>query len=153
MPAYGLHDAAVVGQVINIADMVDSKIAQDAAGIAFGAPVFVKKGEDRNAYNTSTGGGTRYLLGVAILSQKEYAGAAKYNQYDAVNVLRLGRLWVLTGNVTIQNGDAAYWDATNSVWTNVSTSNFQTPYYFRSSTSSGGLAELDVMPGIAVAGV
>lgn len=143
MPAYGSIDAGFAGLLINGEDFIDgTMIAKDSTGIAFGAPVFALEGDEVSAYAAT--GSNRHLRGVAVHTHKDYAGSGKYNQYDAVGVLRSGRLFVPAAS-TVTANVAAYWDATNNVWTNVTTGGtFQTPYFFRTNYNNG-LAELDVM--------
>ena len=142
MPAYGSIDAGFAGLLINGEDFIDgTMVAKDSTGIAFGAPVFALEGDEVSAYNAT--GANRHLRGVATHTHKDYAGSGKYNQYDAVGVLRIGRV-VVPAASTVTANVPAYWDSANGVWTNVSSSMFQTPYYFRTNYANG-LAELDVM--------
>lgn len=81
------------------------------------------------------------LFGVALRTQKL---DGQYNAQDAVNVLREGEIWVLTNDTVVAN-TAAYLVAATGVWTDESSGNVSTGYYFRSSTSGAALARLEVI--------
>ena len=241
MPAYGALDAAILGQIINGNDFVDSYKVADAAGIGYGSPVFAANGQDGLAFNakadvlsfvlsaafvtgntiagnvngqaysvayatsdaatfaalvaafnaltdtkavgdfatrtitityegasasasgTVTGGASQAtvtvttsatvsLLGVAVHSHTSYASTAKAEFQGAVGVLRIGQIWVKAG-VAVLSEQRAYWDATNKVFTNVSSGNIATPWYFKSSGAAADLVIIDVTKPIAATGV
>ena len=141
MPAYGSIDPALEGLVVTGEDFIDSGIAADAAGINFGRPAWAKENETDNVYNASGSG--RHLLGVTIRTAKEYAGSGKYFQGESVGVLREGKVWVIAG-AAVQAHQPVFLDAATGAFTNVSTSNVATPYYFRTSAASGALVLIDV---------
>lgn len=91
------------------------------------------------------------LLGVTCFKHLEYAGTNSAKYKAAVGVLRVGLLWVKNGPL-VQSGQQAYWDASNKVFTNVSSGNIATPWYFRSSSAASGLVKLDVTKTVAATG-
>lgn len=92
------------------------------------------------------------LLGVAVFSHREYAGASLAKYQTSLSVVRVGRIWVKTGPVVL-SGQRAYWDATNKVFTNVSSGNVATPWYFRTTTAAASsVAILDVTKPVAATG-
>lgn len=139
MPNYGNIDPALEGGLFQTDDAVDSLLAADAAGIGFGKPAFVLKGDTTKVYNAA--GANRTLLGVTIRSAKEAAG---YAQTETVGILREGKVWVTAG-AAVQANEPVFIDATTFAWTNVSTSNIVTPYVFRSNAASGALVVLDAL--------
>lgn len=241
MPPYGPLDEAIVGQIINGTDYIDSAIVADAAGITNGAPAFAAVGEDNKVFPAKTDGltfvlsaafvasnniagsvnGTAYsvnfrtddattfqdlvdafnalhdtiasgnfatrtititntasgaasasgtvtggasqatvtvttsagmvLLGVVGFKHREYNGTNFAKYQSAVGVLRIGLVWVKVGPKVL-SGQQAYWDATNKVFTNVSSGNIATPWYFRSTAAAGALAKLDVTKTVAATG-
>lgn len=101
---------------------------------------------------TVTTSATVSLLGVAVHSHTDYAGVAKADYKAAVGVLRIGKVWVKVGAAVLSE-QRAYWDATNGVFTNVSSGNLATPWYFKSSGAANALVILDVTKPIAATGV
>jgi hypothetical protein len=241
MPAYGALDPAILGQLINGNDFVDSAVVADASGIGYGSAVFEANGQPGLAFNaksdvlsfvlsaafitgntiagnvngqaysvpfatddattfanlvkalnlltgtravgdfairtitityagatasasgTVTGGASQAtvtvttsatvsLLGVAVHSHTAYAGVAKADFQAAVGVLRIGLIWVKAGAAVLSQ-ERAYWDPTNLVFTNVSSGNIVTPWYFRASGAANDLVILDVTKPIAATGV
>lgn len=90
------------------------------------------------------------FMGIATHTHKSTvamaAGASNYAQYDAVNVLSKGQIWVEAAS-TVDDKDAAYVvylsGSTQEDITDVSTNNYDIGGYFRSSYS-GGFAILEV---------
>jgi len=91
------------------------------------------------------------FLGVAVFVQTggvTYgAGTSGWKQYDSINILRDGKIWVLAES-TVADKDAAYVSAVGGAgtlgkFTDVSTNNYDIGGYFRSNVS-GGLAVLEV---------
>lgn len=91
------------------------------------------------------------FLGVAVFVQTGGAtygaGTSGWKQYDSINILRDGKIWVLAES-TVADKDAAYVSAVGGAgtlgkFTDVSTNNYDIGGYFRSNVS-GGLAVLEV---------
>ena len=90
------------------------------------------------------------FLGVSVFVQtggRDYgAGTSGWKQYDSVNILRNGKIWVL-GESTVSANKAAYatlgGSGTVGKFSDVATSNYDIGGYFRSNLN-GGLAVLEV---------
>jgi hypothetical protein len=151
--AFATDDATTFANLVVALNLLPNTVA--AGNFATRTITITNKAASASASGTVTGGASQatvtvttsaavLLLGVCVHSHREYAGQALAEYQSVVNVLRIGKLQVLVG-AAVFSGDAAYWDATNSVWTNVSSGNLATAYRFRTSAASGGLADLDVM--------
>lgn len=133
---------AVAGMVANgeTSNRV-SRSNEDATAIAFGKAVFRGTGEN-GCTATPTAG---QLLGISIansgLALLPGQTADAYPQYEAVNILALGAIWVTAG-ATVAKGDQAY-VTSGGVITNVSTSNTILPgWFFDHAASSAALVRL-----------
>ena len=129
--------------------MSNISITNTAAGAA-SATGTVTGGASQATVTVTTSADTS-LMGVAVFSHREYAGTNSAKFQATVGVLRIGRIWVKIGPA-VQSGQQAYWDATNLVFTNVSSGNIVTPWYFRSTEAAGTVAILDVTKTLAATG-
>lgn len=89
------------------------------------------------------------FAGVALFSQKGYVdNVGQYNQYDAMNVLSRGQLYVNTGGAVNANTDAyVVWDGTSAnqkKFSGTASGNYVTNCKFRSTLAAAGLALLEV---------
>lgn len=113
-----------------IADMSFHDIVGDLAAsedIGFGLGVKRNASNENQCDLIDTDTDTFY--GVAV---HEHVPAGKYEQYDPVNIMRKGRIYVPVG-VTIVIDTLAYVDVATAKFTNVSAGNVATGGYFRSS--------------------
>lgn len=159
--AYATSDAATFTALVAafnaltgtkaVGDFATRTITITYAGASASASGTVTGGASQ-ATVTVTTSATVSLLGVAVHSHTSYASVAKADFQAAVGVLRIGLIWVKAG-ASVLSEQRAYWDATNGVFTNVSSGNLATPWYFKSSGASGELVILDVTKPIAATGV
>lgn len=149
---FATDDATTFANLVTALNALTNTVA--AGNFATRTITITNKAASASASGTVTGGASQatvtvttsaavLLLGVAVHSHREYAGQALAEYQSLVNVLRHGKIQVAV-NAPVYSGDAAYWDATNGFWTNVSSGNLATAYRFRTSAPSGGLADLDV---------
>lgn len=150
---FATDDATTFANLVTALNALPNTLA--AGNYATRTITITNKAASASASGTVTGGASQatvtvttsaavLLLGVSVHSHREYIGQALAEYQSVVNVLRSGKVQVAV-NAAVYSGDAAYWDATNGFWTNVSSGNLATPYRFRTSAASGGLADLDVM--------
>lgn len=92
--------------------------------IAFGFGV-ARDGEDQKLKVIDTD--TDVFQGIALRVHNE---DGKYKQYDPVNVMRKGRIWVPV-LVTVAVDEAAYIDVATGTLTNISAGNVATNGFFR----------------------
>lgn len=92
---------------------------------------------------TVTAGTEMVLRGVALRTAKApLNGVARYEIKDPVNILTSGQVWVQTNDAVVAH-KRAYLTSTGA-WTDESSGNTATPYYFRSNTSAAGLARIEL---------
>jgi len=96
MAAYGNLSTARAGVADGLDfSFVESKAVYTGQTIAFGAPVFVKTGNESQAFIADSTDATKIFAGVALLSQRSFVGTeGEYPAGDAVNILTRGRVWV-----------------------------------------------------------
>jgi hypothetical protein len=151
--AFTTDDATTFAALVTALNALTNTLA--SGNFATRTITITNKAASASATGTVTGGSSQatvtvttsasvLLLGVAVHTHREYIGQALSEYQSVVNVLRSGKVQVAV-NAAVHSGDAAYWDATNGYWTNVSGGNLATPYRFRTSAASGGLADLDCM--------
>lgn len=154
MSAYGTIDVAKAGMILGLNDNagIETLIVSSGSEFNYGDPVFVDQGDDSDiAYNGDSNDASLVFAGVAIVSQiSTVDSVGKYEAYDAVNVLRAGKVWVnvASGQSAISN-KAAYvvHDTTSDDYedfTATSGSNYASGCYFRSNPTSDWLAILEV---------
>lgn len=89
------------------------------------------------------------FLGVSAFTQRGGrlygAGTANYGQYESVNIITLGEVWVSDGGVSVLNGQKAYVIVTpgatqgqfNNATSSGTTTNFDASVHFRTNNNSG----------------
>ncbi|MCL6653493.1 hypothetical protein A6R70_14465 [Agrobacterium rubi] len=120
-----------------------SRTIEDAAGVAFGKPVFRGAG-DHGAIAAPTAAA---LLGITIANYAAPPVAATgvqadiYTQNSTAGILTQGVIWVQS-SVAVADGDQAYVTAGGAL-TNVSTSNtILNGWFFQDTLSAAGLTRL-----------
>lgn len=120
-----------------------SRTVEDAAGVAFGKPVFRGVG-DHGAIAAPTAAA---LLGITIANYAAPPVAATgvqadiYTQNSTAGILTQGVIWVQS-SVAVADGDQAYVTA-GGLLTNVSTSNtILNGWFFQDTLSAAGLTRL-----------
>ena len=119
---------------------------QGDAGDITAVTAVVTAGGGQVTYSTVYSEFKRFL-GVTAFTQRGGrlygAGTSKFNQYDAVDIVTLGELWVSTGGVTtIKNGTNAYvivapGTTQGQFNATVTTPNFNPQCHFRSNYNAG----------------
>lgn len=119
-----------------------SRTIEDAAGVAFGKPVFRGAGDHGVTATPSAA-----LMGITIANYAAPPVAATgvqadlYTQYSTAGILTQGVIWVQS-SVAVADGDQAYVTA-GGLLTNVSTSNtILTGWFFQDTLSAAGLTRL-----------
>ncbi len=140
----------LAGMLGDMRDAVVESFKAEGGAIPFGYAVVI--GADASAtvkLPTSTGQGFR---GIALHEQAQMqsigGSAVSYAQYDVVNVLRRGLVWVATAG-TVAADDAAYFIVSGGTAGKLSNVDDGTtdPIYsgvFRSSVTGAGLALLEI---------
>lgn len=119
-----------------------SRTVEDAAGIAFGSPVFRGSGDHGC---TATPAASKFLgIVIADAGQVPASGetADTIAQYRTVGILNEGVIWV-NSSVAVNQGDQAYVTSGKAI-TNVSTSNTAINGRFDATTTGAGLVPLRV---------
>lgn len=150
--AFAADDATTFANLVAAINLIPGTVAVGV--FAARTIVITTAGTSASASGTVTGGASQatvtvtasaaaHLVGVSIRTAKEYAGSGQYFKGEAVGFVRIGKVWVTVG-AAVLSSQPAFLDASTGAWTNVSSGNVATPYYFRTSASAGGLALLDV---------
>lgn len=141
MGAYGTMDAAILGLPYGLDFTVESFPA--AADITAGRPVYQTPGTPTTVKASYANGDV--FLGIALADQRaDVASVGTYKQYDVVNVLTRGQIYVQ--NVTAVSGApvAAYADS-NGLFTPTASGNYNVGCMFRSNqTTVSGLVIVEV---------
>lgn len=137
MPAYGNMDIGFAGlkQGVGYSEVISRAASEE---IAFGSPIYLTQGDQTTC--SATAGAGKALVGVAMSTQNE---RGKYLAGEAVNILTQGSLLVVVADAVSAN-KPAYLTAAGA-WSDETTDNTATPYFFRTAASAGGLAELEVI--------
>lgn len=112
------------------------------------------KGVDLTVTEVVTGGASQatgtitanqggIFVGVAVLTHKEFAGSAKYELDEAMNVMAEGYIWVLAAAAVNSQTDA-YVVTTGADQNKFSSSGYATGARFRSTVAAAGLVQLEV---------
>lgn len=78
---YGAMQKALPGLLVTGEDFIDSLICATAAGIGFGAPVFVAEGEENDAYNAKADV-LSFVLSAAFVTGNTIAGTVNGSAYS-----------------------------------------------------------------------
>lgn len=120
---------------------VESYACETSTGIPFGSAVIAGTDPRKQVKIGATGGSFR---GIALLEQTHEqdasTGVAKYLQYETVNVLRKGTVWVQT-NASVTENAAAYYVTAVGLW---GASGETTGGIYRSATTGSGLALVEI---------
>lgn len=153
MGAYGNQDHAIAGLMYGHMDGVIASrvVASGVTAIPFGSAVFAKQGIEDKAFLGDKDDATLVFAGVAIISQRSFRETqGTYPQYDSLNVMERGKVWVATASgVSLCDNKAAYViddvaDAEYGKFTATSGANtYDIGCYFRSNPDNN-LAVLEV---------
>ena len=155
--AYGLMDHAKPGLVNGLQRDVRTLAVQEDNSFDFGDPIFVRTGDEENAYVANNADATLHFAGVAILSHRSTKDSQdEYSEFDAMNCLVGGEVWVkVPSNLTNVANTPAYviddpTDDHYGMFTNVEGTNFPSSARFVSNPITVGD---DTLALIRVAGV
>jgi len=151
MSAYGDMTVAKAGLIYGLDYEVESYVVPSGVTFDFGDPVFVDAGDENTAYKADSTDASLVFKGVAIISQRSFDSAqGDYPEYDSINVMVRGKVWVpvVSGVVSCANAKAyvANVIATTSDYEKFTTSDsnsYDCGHYFRTN-ATGGLAVLEV---------
>ena len=128
------------GRVNTEAENAVSRTVEDAAGIAFGAPV-ARGVNDKGCRIMAAG---RAFIGVALLNRAVRPGAGdRYAQYDEAGIMDFGVVWVRV-NEAVVAGDAAYFNAASGRYTKTNTDIAIPNAIFDANAAAGDVAPLRV---------
>lgn len=118
-----------------------SRSCEDAAGIAFGRPVFSGAGENGCTATPAAG----MLLGISIatsgLGLLPGATADVYPRYEAVNILALGAIYVTAGEAVTDKAQA-YATSAGAIVDTATNNTILPGWFFDHAAASGALVRL-----------
>lgn len=118
-----------------------SRTIEDSAGVGFGKAVFRGTGENGCTATPTAGQLLGITIAASVLALTAGATADTYPQYEGVNILALGAIWVTAG-ATVAKGDQAYVTSGGAI-TNSSSGNTILPgWFFDHAASSAALVRL-----------
>lgn len=120
-----------------------TRTCEDSAGIPFGVPVYRGSGDHGC---TDTVGTVASFLGISIatsaLGLTAGADADEYQQYDNVNIMTQGAIWVVAGEA-VTDGAPVYADGTTNDLVDTATDNIAlTDWVFDGTAASGALVKI-----------
>jgi hypothetical protein len=132
---------AMAGLIYDMRNITVESYACESASILFGSAVIAGTDPRKQVKVGATGGSFR---GIALHEhaheQNPSTGVASYLQYETVNVLRKGAVWVQT-NATVAENAAAYYVTATGLW---GASGETTGGIYRSATTGSGLAIVEI---------
>lgn len=149
--AYGSISAAKPGLIYGLKYEVETKLVGSGGEFAFGDPVFVDQADEDTAYPGDSTDVSLAFLGVAIITQKSTIDeAGGYAEYESMNVLTRGRVWVTVPDVITDIANMPAYvivdqtDPDYGKFTSVSLGNYPTGGYFRTNPNAGHLAVVEL---------
>lgn len=141
MAAYGTMDAAILGLPYGLDFTVETFPA--AADITAGRPVYQTPGTPGTVKPTYAGGDV--FVGIALFDQRaDVASVGTYKQYDVVNVLTRGQIYVQNA-IAVSTAPVAAYATSGGLFTTVSGGNYNCNTMFRANqTTVSGLALIEV---------
>lgn len=140
--------AAMAGMLYDMRNVTIESYACESAAIPFGTAV--TPGTDpRKQVKAPTGAGQGFR-GIALMEfaheQNPATGVASYQQYEVVNVLRKGAVWVQTNGTVAENGVAFYIAASGLFGSagEVTSSGGSRAGVYRTATTGSGLAVVEI---------
>jgi hypothetical protein len=148
MGAYGAMDSAILGLPYGLDFECDSFPA--SADITPGRPVYQTPGTPGTVKSSYSAGD--YFLGIAIANQMSHIGdVGTYKQYDVVNVLTKGKVWVQVGAAVSTAPVKAYANS-SGLYVTTASGNYNGGAYFRTNQATiSGLAVIEVNGPVLVA--
>ena len=141
MGAYDKMDLAMQGLLYGFDNQVESFPCSEA--VTPGWPLYQTPGTPTSVHATYQSGDV--FVGIAIASQRSTKNSVgTYEQYDDVNVLTKGKVWV-TVSGAVSTAPVAAYATSGKVFTVTASGNYNIGAMFRTNQStSGGLAVLEV---------
>lgn len=142
MAAYGRMDSAILGLPYGLELEVESYPA--SADITPGRPVYQTPGTPTTCKGTYAAGDV--FLGIAINRQSSnIADVGTYKQYEVVNILKKGSIWVQVATAVSGAPVAAYANS-GGLFTTTASGNYNVGSLFRTNqTSVSGLALVELV--------
>jgi hypothetical protein len=141
MAAYGTMDAAILGLPYGLDFTVESFPA--AADITAGRPVYQTPGTPGTVKATYAGGDV--FVGIALFDQRaDVASVGTYKQYDVVNVLTRGQIYVQNA-VAVSTAPVAAYATSGGLFSTTASGNYNCNTMFRANQATvSGLALIEV---------
>lgn len=139
MSAYGDMTKAKAGLIYGLDYEIETKIVPSGVTFDFGDPVFVDEGDEDKAYKANSTDVSLKFYGIAVISQRSSVDAqGDYPEYDTLNVMTRGKVWVPTvsglGDVANKAAYVANVVATTAdyeKWTDSSSASYNSGCFFR----------------------
>ena len=141
MGAYGTMDSAMLGLLYGFDNDIESFPC--SADVTPGRPVYQTPGTPTTVHPTYVNGDV--FVGIAVASQRaNVADVGTYKQYEVVNVLTNGKIWVQVAAAVSTAPVAAYATAAG-LFTVTASDNYDVNAMFRTNQATvSGLAVLEV---------
>jgi hypothetical protein len=141
MAAYGTMDTAILGLPYGLDFTVESFPA--AADITAGRPVYQTPGTPGTVKATYASGDV--FMGIALFDQRaDVASVGTYKQYDVVNVLTRGQIYVQNA-IAVSTSPVAAYANSSGLFTTTASGNYNCGTMFRANqTTVSGLALIEV---------
>lgn len=148
MAAYGRPDEAILGLPYGLDFLVESYPA--SADITPGRPVYQTPGTTSSCKGTYEAGDV--FLGIAINRQySDNDSVGTYEQYDVVNILKKGSIWVQV-SAAVSTAPAAAYATSAGLFSATASGNYNVGAIFRTNQATvSGLAVLEVDAPVVVA--
>lgn len=148
MAEYGRPDEAILGLPYGLDFLVESYPA--SADITPGKPVYQTPGTPGSCKGTYVAGDV--FIGVAINRQySDNDSVGTYKQYDVVNVLKKGSIWVQVA-AAVSTAPAAAYATSAGLFTATASGNYNVGAMFRTNQATvSGLAVVEIDAPVVVA--
>ena len=141
MAAYGSMDSAILGLQYGFDNDIESFPA--SADVTPGRPVYQTPGTPTTVKSTYVNGDV--FVGVAVVSQRSnVADVGTYKQYEVVNVLTKGKVWVQAA-IAVSTAPVAAYANSAGLFTTTASGNYNVGAMFISNQATvSGLAVVEV---------
>lgn len=141
MAAYGTMESAVLGLIYGLDYEVESYPA--AADITPGRPVYQTPGTVTSCHSTYVAGDV--FLGVAVFSQtSDNDSVGTYEQYETVNILTKGKIYV-TAASAVSTAPVAAYATSDGYFSTTASGNYNVGCMFRANqATASGLVLIEV---------
>lgn len=141
MAAYGTMDSALLGNLYGFDNDIESYPA--SADVTPGRPVYQTPGTPTTVHPTYVQGDV--FVGIAVTSQRaNIADVGTYKQYEVVNVLTRGKVWVQVA-AAVSTAPVAGYATSAGLFSITASGNYNVGAMFRTNQATiSGLAVLEV---------